>query len=152
MVEFVAQPGPLLALPEQQELQSGAGSSILRTGREGVADAIIIRPERGQACSIRRKPTRVATTKPPNSAIAGYEAAGHDDVKLADLLANVAWRRYFIGRYVEAEPLYLRALAMQPRNCNGARRNDVAAASLVGCPSCRSSRSQVDRYSAPGGA
>jgi hypothetical protein len=48
-------------------------------------------------------------------AIAAYEAAGRDDAELAGLIATVAWRRFWIGRYAEAEPMFLRALAMQER-------------------------------------
>jgi tetratricopeptide (TPR) repeat protein len=48
-------------------------------------------------------------------AIAGHEVAGRDDAGLAGLIATVAYRRFWIGRYAEAEPLYLRALAIQER-------------------------------------
>jgi tetratricopeptide (TPR) repeat protein len=48
-------------------------------------------------------------------AIAGHEAAGRDDAELAALIATVAFRRFWVGLYAEAEPLFLRALAMQER-------------------------------------
>jgi hypothetical protein len=48
-------------------------------------------------------------------AIDAHEAAGRDDAELAGLIATVGWRRYWVGRYAEAEPLLLRALAMQER-------------------------------------
>src|SRR5262249_15875454 len=48
-------------------------------------------------------------------AIAGYKGEGREDAKLAALIAGLGWRRYWIGRYVEAEPLLLQGLAMQER-------------------------------------
>ena len=41
-------------------------------------------------------------------AVAAREAAGGEDAALADAVAAVAWRRYWVGRYAEAEPLFLR--------------------------------------------
>lgn len=48
-------------------------------------------------------------------AIAGYDALGRDDAALARLIGTLAWRRYWVGRHAEAEPLFLRALAMYER-------------------------------------
>lgn len=48
-------------------------------------------------------------------AIAGYEALGHDDPALAVLIGTLGWRRYWVGRYADAEPPSLRALAMFER-------------------------------------
>ncbi len=48
-------------------------------------------------------------------AIDAHEDAGRDDAEFAGLIAAVGWRRYWIGRYVEAEPMLLRALAMRER-------------------------------------
>jgi tetratricopeptide (TPR) repeat protein len=48
-------------------------------------------------------------------AIAAYEATGCDDAALAALVATLGWRRYWVGRYAEAEPLLLRALALHER-------------------------------------
>ena len=49
------------------------------------------------------------------SAIAAYDAAGRDDAEFAGLIGTAAWRRFWIGRYADAEPMFLRALAMQER-------------------------------------
>jgi tetratricopeptide (TPR) repeat protein len=58
-------------------------------------------------------------------AISAYETTGRDDPEFAGLVATVAWRRFWIGRYAEAEPMFLRALDMQERLLG---RSDLATA------------------------
>jgi Tetratricopeptide repeat len=49
-------------------------------------------------------------------AVAAYDQESNaDDPALVSLLNRVAWNRYFVGRYADAEPLYLRALSIEER-------------------------------------
>ena len=64
------------------------------------------RPTRAE----RSRPTPWVSARSPLT-----ETAGRDDAEFAGLIATVGWRRYWIGRYAEAEPMLLRALAMQER-------------------------------------
>jgi tetratricopeptide (TPR) repeat protein len=64
-------------------------------------------------------------------AIAGYEQAGCDGAELATQIVTLASRRCYVGRYAEAEPLFLRALAMQERLVGQAGRAAYTAMRLA---------------------
>ncbi len=47
--------------------------------------------------------------------IMAYEEERREGVEFADLMSKVAWRRYWVGHYVEAEPLLLTAHLLSKR-------------------------------------
>lgn len=65
-------------------------------------------------------------------AIAAMEAAGREDLELAECLAAAGWRRYWIGRYEGAEPLQARALRLFERLAGPADPRTARAACQLG--------------------
>lgn len=55
-----------------------------------------------------------------------------EDAALVNLLNTVAWSSYFVGRYADAEPLYLRALSIEDRlAANGVTASPETASGLA---------------------
>ncbi|AMV40636.1 tetratricopeptide repeat protein [Planctomyces sp. SH-PL62] len=65
-------------------------------------------------------------------AIGAFDASGREDLALAECLAETGWRRYWIGRLADAEPLLTRALSLLERLAGAADERTTRTALRLG--------------------